>query len=196
MEDFSIGYQYSASLIAAGEKKWPEKTETETARFVGFAPNFGGGIAEARTCSDDMLYSLQCNEREVTAISEIMGGEAFTAARAGLDGFARRAESCRILHLATHACVDDTGNGLNKIYLSDGDLTQYELDNLRLNADLTVLSACNTGMGQLLKGEGMMSLTRSFMLAGSKSVLTSLWSVDDCATSDIMVNYYLSLIHI
>ena len=191
MEDYQIGYQYSASLMTAGKKNKSEVANI--GNFVGFAPTFDGGHAETRTCSADKLYSLLCNEQEVTTISGLMDGAAYVAAGAGLEGFNQHAANYRILHLATHACVDDSGNGLNKIYLADGDLSQYELNNLRLNAELTVLSACNTGMGQLLKGEGMMSLTRSFMLAGSQSVLTSLWSVDDCATSDIMVEYYKCL---
>ncbi len=191
IEDYRISYQYSASLMAAEEKN--KTVQAATGKFVGFAPSFKGSYAAQRTCSTDMLYSLQCNKQEVAMISELMEGEALFAERAGLGYFMENASDYRIIHLATHACVDDSDIGLNKIYLSDGDLSQYELNNLRLNADLAVLSACNTGMGKLLKGEGMMSLTRSFMLAGSKSVLTSLWSVDDCATSDIMVNYYKCL---
>ncbi|MEM9824896.1 MAG: CHAT domain-containing protein, partial [Bacteroidota bacterium] len=62
--------------------------------------------------------------------------------------------------------------------------------NLQLNAELTVLSACNTGSGKLIKGEGVMSLARGFIHAGCPSVLMSLWSVDDCATSKIMLQFY------
>ena len=188
MEDYYIGYQYSASLMAA--EKAGEKPQADLGNFIGFAPAFEGSYASQRTCSTDILYSLQCNEQEVTTISEMMAGKTFVAAHAGLDYFFEHAPNFRILHLATHACVDDSDFALSKIYLSDGDLSQYDLNNLKLNAELTVLSACNTAMGRLLKGEGMMSLTRSFMLAGSNSVLTSLWSVDDCATSDIMIEYY------
>ncbi|MEO1259024.1 MAG: CHAT domain-containing protein [Bacteroidota bacterium] len=191
INDFNVSYQYSASLMVASKDK--EKPEEDIAGFVGFAPTFDGGYSQKRTCSSDQLYSLLCNEQEITAIQNILGGEIFVAAHAGLDRFHEEAANYRILHLATHACVDNSDVGLNKIYLSDGDLSQFELNNLRLNAELAVLSACNTGTGKLQKGEGVMSLTRSFMLAGSESVLTSLWSVDDCATSDIMVEYYKCL---
>ncbi|MEO1263063.1 MAG: CHAT domain-containing protein [Bacteroidota bacterium] len=190
-EEYHIGYQYSVSLMTTGNK--PAPPSEKAGKFVGFAPDFAGGYTKSRTCNEDNLYSLQCNEKEVTTISEIMGGTAFVASHADLKRFNEDASGYRILHLATHACIDDSDIGLNKIFLADGDLSQHELNNLKLNAELTVLSACNTGMGQLLKGEGMMSLTRSFMLAGSQSILTSLWSVDDCATSDIMVEYYKCL---
>ena len=189
-EDYQIGYQYSASLMTTG-KTYSNKQSS--GKFIGFAPNFEGGYAQARTCNEDKLYSLQCNEKEVATISELMGGNALIAGRADLERFNQEAPNYRILHLATHACADDSDIGLNKIFLANGDLSQHELNNLNLNAELTVLSACNTGMGRMLKGEGMMSLTRSFMQAGSHSVLTSLWSVDDCATSDIMVEYYKCL---
>ncbi|HFA50817.1 MAG TPA: CHAT domain-containing protein [Bacteroidetes bacterium] len=190
-EKYAVHYQYSASLMTADKARG--RKDVNINGFIGFAPTFDGGFSATRACSEEGLYSLQCNQREVESIQKIMGGEVLLAGVAGVDNFMKNAPNYRILHLATHACVDDSDSGLNKIYLSDGDLSQYELNNIKLNADLTVLSACNTGMGQLLKGEGIMSLTRSFIMAGSKSVLTSLWSVDDCATSDIMVNYYKCL---
>jgi len=76
------------------------------------------------------------------------------------------------------------------IYFADDYLTYYDLNNLELNADLAVLSACNTGSGKLEKGEGVISIAKGFIQAGVPSVVTSLWSVDDCATSDIMTQFY------
>ncbi|MEO1626409.1 MAG: CHAT domain-containing protein, partial [Bacteroidota bacterium] len=81
----------------------------------------------------------------------------------------------------------------NRIYLTDGYLSVIDLNNLQLDAELAVLSACNTGSGQLLRGEGVMSLARSFMTAGCNSTLMSLWAVNDCTTSDIMLNFYKEL---
>ena len=94
------------------------------------------------------------------------------------------------MHLATHACINEQDPMLSKIYFSDDYLTYYDLNNLELNADLAVLSACNTGNGKLEKGEGVMSIAKGFIQAGVPSVVTSLWSVDDCATSDIMIHFY------
>lgn len=112
---------------------------------------------------------------------------------ASTKAFLLDAPNCGILHLATHACIDEASSGLNKIFFSDDYIPQIDLDQLRLQAALTVLSACNTGTGRLQEGEGVMSMARSFLLAGSASVLTSLWAVDDCTTSDIMVRFYQSL---
>lgn len=104
--------------------------------------------------------------------------------------FLLNAPKYSIIHLATHACIDESSSDLNKIFFDDGNLSQIDLDQLRIHAALTVLSACNTGTGKLQKGEGVLSMARSFLLAGSASVLTSLWAVDDCTTADLMLHYY------
>ena len=65
-----------------------------------------------------------------------------------------------------------------------------DLYNLQLNADMVVLSACETGIGELQKGEGIISLARGFTYAGAKSIITSLWSVEDECTKKIMISFY------
>jgi CHAT domain-containing protein len=72
-------------------------------------------------------------------------------------------------------------------------LTAAELYNLNINADLVVLSACETGVGELLRGEGVISLARAFAYAGAKSIVASLWSVNDQSTMQIMENFYVEL---
>jgi CHAT domain-containing protein len=69
-----------------------------------------------------------------------------------------------------------------------------EIFDLKLNADLVVLSACQTGLGKLIRGEGMVGLTRAFMYAGTPSVVVSLWSVSDISTADLMAEFYKNLI--
>jgi len=75
----------------------------------------------------------------------------------------------------------------------DGLLQVYEVFNLKLNADLVVLSACDTGLGKEIKGEGLIGLTRAFLYAGTPSVMVSLWSVQDRSTADLMVRFYQQL---
>ena len=69
-----------------------------------------------------------------------------------------------------------------------------DIYNLSLNADLVVLSACETGIGELKRGEGIISLARAFAYAGAKSIVTTLWSVDDARTKDLMVFFYRNLL--
>jgi CHAT domain-containing protein len=105
----------------------------------------------------------------------------------------------RILHFATHGIFDSLRPELSRIVLStidqqgnyqDGSLTLYDIFNLNLSSELVVLSACQTGLGQNIRGEGLVGLTRGFMYAGSPRVLVSLWSVNDESTADLMTRFY------
>jgi CHAT domain-containing protein len=84
--------------------------------------------------------------------------------------------------------VDESGRR------QDGYLRLHEIFNLDLPAELVVLSACQTGLGKELKGEGLIGLTRGFMYAGSPRVIASLWKVDDAATVDLMATFYRGML--
>jgi len=105
----------------------------------------------------------------------------------------------RIVHFATHGLLNSERPELSGIILSlvdengrpqDGFLRLHEIYNLSLNAELVVLSACQTGLGKEIKGEGLIGLTRGFMYAGSPRVVASLWKVDDVATAELMQRFY------
>jgi CHAT domain-containing protein/Tfp pilus assembly protein PilF len=119
------------------------------------------------------------------------------------------------VHFATHGFVNtekpelsgillaqDTGlvfDGYNDIYgnieeQNDGILYQSEIYNLELNSDLVVLSACETGLGKIASGEGIIGLTRALLYAGTKNIVVSLWSVSDASTSQLMINFYADLL--
>ena len=109
----------------------------------------------------------------------------------------------RIVHLATHGLLNTEHPELSGIVLSlvdeegkpqDGFLRLHELYNLNLPAELVVLSACQTGLGKEIKGEGLVGLTRGFMYAGAKSVLASLWNVNDSVTAEFMKRFYQGLL--
>ena len=191
LKEYAISYNYSIGLLA-NHSEWKNQPELEP--FIGYAPTFGETVeGSSRSCSDDDVYTLQCNEKEVASIQNLFGGSRISGEKAHVRSFEEKAQQCRILHLATHACINEENPNLNKIYFSDNYVTGTELNNLTLNAELAVLSACNTGSGKLIKGEGVMSLSRGFILSGCPSTLTSLWSVDDCTTSEIMLGYYKNL---
>ena len=109
----------------------------------------------------------------------------------------------RILHFATHAIIDSTHPELSGIVLSlvneqgepqDGFLRAHEIFNLKLPAELVVLSACRTGLGKEVKGEGLVGMTRGFMYAGAPRVVVSLWSLDDRATAELMARFYRKML--
>jgi len=105
----------------------------------------------------------------------------------------------RIVHFATHGITDPEHPELSGIILSlvdekglkqDGYLRLHEIYNLKLPAELVVISACESGVGKQLKGEGLIALTRGFMYAGAARVVASLWKVDDAATAALMTEFY------
>lgn len=189
LKQYAISYAYSTQLLL--NQPTSAQQSSSTTPLLAYAPSFGTAIAAAReSCTSDELYSLQCSQNEVEEISRIWSGEAITGLDATLTSFMKEAAHARILHLATHACIDENNSERNKIFFSDQALTGIDLQALKIQPELTILSACNTGTGQLARGEGILSLARDFRLAGSPSTLTSLWSVDDCATSKIMTSFH------
>ena len=190
-EDYSISYSYSSTLLL---ENWETPKRSYKGNFIGFAPSFSKPMAEAvRDCASGDLYSLKCSVNEIDAIQELMGGETISDASANLPAFEQEAPGYRILHLATHACSDESNPKFSKIYFADEAISNIDISTLNLPAELAVLSACNTGSGKLIKGEGLMSLSKGFINAGCPSTLMSLWSVDDCTTSDVMLRFYEKL---
>jgi CHAT domain-containing protein len=109
----------------------------------------------------------------------------------------------RIIHFATHAIIDNVHPELSGIVLSqvdergqrqDGFLRAFEIFHLKLPAELIVLSACRTGLGKNVEGEGLIGMTRGFMYAGAPRVVVSFWSVNDTATSELMVRFYRKML--
>jgi CHAT domain-containing protein/tetratricopeptide (TPR) repeat protein len=109
----------------------------------------------------------------------------------------------QIVHFATHTFLDSKRPEFSGVVLTmvdrngagqNGLMLLHDIYNLDLSAELTVLSACDTALGKDIKGEGLVGLTHSFMAAGSKSVVASLWKVDDRATAVLMANFYQSML--
>jgi CHAT domain-containing protein len=109
----------------------------------------------------------------------------------------------RIVHFATHGLLNTIHPELSGIVLSlvnkerqqqDGFLRLQDIYNMKLPAELVVLSACQTGLGKEIKGEGLIGLTRGFMYAGAPRIVASLWKVDDRATSELMKRFYQGML--
>ena len=109
----------------------------------------------------------------------------------------------QVVHFATHGVFDDENPGLSGLILSlydergqpqDGFLRLHDIYNLRLPAELVVLSACSTALGRQLKGEGLIGIVRGFFYAGAKRVVASLWKVDDDATGELMRRFYVEML--
>ncbi|MBC8173700.1 MAG: CHAT domain-containing protein, partial [Chitinophagales bacterium] len=192
LDNYIISYAFSASL-------WQQSTEytdhEAQAIFAGFAPAFQQDDNKdvMRDCLNQSLGNLRYNSEEITSIQNTLGGDDYLSSNATSNNFLEYARNYKILHLATHACADDTDPSNCRIYFSDRSITSDELYFLNINAQLVTLSACNTGTGKLQSGEGVMSLSRAFVYAGCPSIVMSLWSVDDRSTGQLMNLFYTEL---
>ncbi|MEO9571049.1 MAG: CHAT domain-containing tetratricopeptide repeat protein [Polaribacter sp.] len=135
--------------------------------------------------------------KEATKIANIFAAELFTGAQANKDKFFKNASNYSMLHLAMHSSFNNVHPEFSSLNFSskekDNQLFVSELYNLSLNADLAVLSACNTGSGKIKKGEGLVNVSRAFTYAGVPSLVVSLWGVPDKETSIIMIDFYNEL---
>jgi CHAT domain-containing protein len=161
---------------------------------------------EADKIDPNSIQPLLYTKRELRNLSEIVGSKSrvlsgFEASRETLDSLDLSQYS--ILHFATHGFLDPnkpehSGFVLSMVDLmgrrQDGFITMPDVYRLRAPVDLVVLSACRTGLGEDVKGEGLIGLTRGFMYAGASSVVASLWKVDDEATAELMKHFYANML--
>ncbi len=142
------------------------------------------------------FYPLPGTKSEVETIQSLMGGIIKTGSSATEKYFRENAKGFEIIHLSSHSYLDDNDPFFNSIILApgpgkdDGYLHTHEIYGLNLAADMVTLSACNTGVGSFLDGEGMISLATGFRSAGVKNIVMSLWNLPDDATSEVMMNFY------
>ncbi len=204
IDNFTISYSPSLSVL----EKQKEKTAMQGKKvFAAFAPIYEelkvGGADSMSAPQFTMLvrsgnYHLPGAQEEAREIREITRGELFSGTAANERTFKEKAGDYRILHLSMHAILEDQNPAFSRLIFSpgaqeDGFLFTNELTALDLDADMAVLSACNTGSGILKKGEGVMSLARAFHHSGVRATTHSLWKVPDDATKEIMVTFYQNL---
>jgi len=146
------------------------------------------------------LSPLPYNQPEALKIQQETGGQVLLGEAATESAFKQKANQYGILHFATHARVGDEHPNYSHLVFAKGKdtledryLHAYELYNMRLHVDLAVLSACETGIGKVQRGEGIMSLSRAFKYAGCPNIVTSLWKAEDQSTQEIMVDFYKKL---
>ncbi|MBD2485194.1 CHAT domain-containing tetratricopeptide repeat protein [Planktothrix sp. FACHB-1365] len=143
------------------------------------------------------LKPLPFAEKEAISIGELLKIQPLIGANATESTVLNRLENARIIHFATHGIFDNiqplnSGIALTPSGSEDGLLTADQIFGLKLNAELIVLSACDTGLGEIT-GDGVIGLSRSFLSAGVPSLVVSLWSVDDQATGELMTQFYQNL---
>ncbi len=189
LHTYTLHYGYSASLL---QQAVNERRGYPTKSVLAMAPFTGGAAGNVRSQGFSPL-------RDSKAEVESVGGSIYTEGEATKRRFLRVAGSYNVLHLATHAAVNDEDPSQSFIafYPQQRDsvanyrLYTHELYNMRLDSvKLVILSACETGNGQLVRGEGVMSLARAFAYAGCPNTITTLWKADDHSSAQLTTHLH------
>ncbi|MDN5200705.1 tetratricopeptide repeat protein [Fulvivirgaceae bacterium BMA10] len=204
IRDYQFNYAYSATILF---EALSESTSDRTNQYLAFAPTFNDPdeqelfdqttLLASNNSIRNQLVPLEGAKEEIEAISSFVKGKFYHGNVATENLFKENINDYGILHLATHAIVDDENPMNSRLLftsnndsLEDGNLYTWELYGLKLKAQLAVLSACNTGVGKIRRGEGVMSLGRAFSYAGCSSIIMSLWPAQDIASATIMTDFY------
>lgn len=187
---------------------------------VDFSDNSSSSTSIYRSISESRIGSLPGTRTEIEKIDQILKNAQWSSishlGKDASEGELKSVSSSTVVHIATHGFfVDDDDGGLpvvvgsgrtdNPLFRSglvlsgsgtdDGVLTAYEVKNLNFdNTDLVVLSACETGSGEIRNGEGVYGLQRAFLISGARNVLMSLWKVDDESTQELMLAFYNNML--
>lgn len=190
IRDYHISYDYSATLfterVADDEQINPQILLVAP---ISFEEN------------DVRMSALPGSEKEIDEIKYLfMGSNCETKVCAGNDASEANFKKenlgkYRYLHFATHGLVNESEPALSRIFLKpgedeDGSLFTGEIYNLNIDADLVTLSACETGLGKVAKGEGIVGLSRALQYAGANNIIVSLWQVADASTAQMMIEFY------
>jgi CHAT domain-containing protein len=205
IKDYAFHYGYSATLLYQNKKTYQSLRTNQ--QLLAFAPSYQkkentpiasrGKLTELKS----NLSALKGAAKEVKNISKSFDGHFDCTTNATETAFKSKMNKYGLLHLAMHGKPDKNKSNLAYLAfanqptdsLNDNKLYHYEIANLKTSAQLAVLSACETGIGKNVEGEGIMSLGRSFMYAGIPSVVMSLWKIEDNATSELLPLFYKNL---
>lgn len=221
IRDYEISYHYSASLWHAATQSAPQIAEGFVGFAPVFRDSAQSGYVLAHQTHDPQYASVRAitvagkrygalphSENEVATIAQLFKQKGQTSAgyfhlRATEANFKQALPRYRFIHIATHGLLNETQPKLSGLLFSqtidsaeveDGILYSGETYNLNTSAELVVLSSCESGVGQLVQGEGLLALTRGFMYSGVPNLVVSLWKVYDKHTSDFMLAFYQGLL--
>ncbi len=193
LEDLAISYAPSLTALAVLRRAGPRPPATGPALLAFGNPRLPAGAD---------LPRLPEAERQVLALAALYplgASRVRVGAQAGEGAFKQQAGSARVLHLATHARLEDASPLFSHLYLAadgpgeDGRLEARELLDMDLGAGLVVLSACETGRGRVGAGEGLIGLSWAVAVAGTPNVVASHWSVESASTTQLMLAFHRQL---
>lgn len=208
LSKYNISYNYSLYLIANDQKTTDFKK-----KYLGFAPEFGSQMKnDYQMAITDSIHLDQTyltllpqpfSSNLVKKFSKRYQGSSFINERASKKIFIKNAKEHKIIHIGTHAESNNLSPELSRLVfaknvsdsanINDNYLYTYEIYNQDLSSNLAILTACETGKPTYQPGEGMISLAHAFNYAGSESILTSLWQIDEQSSTQILEYFYTYL---
>jgi len=205
IERHSISYAPSTTMLDAAASRVRKRRPTAHQLLALGDPIVNAATRDKASLNRDLsLGALPDAAREVQALAKLYGATnatVLTGASARESVFKTLAHDYRVLHLATHGIVDDDSPLYSALVLAradndvdDGMLETREIRQLTLNADLAILSACNTARGTLYPGEGIIGLSWAFLAAGCPTTVVSQWEADSQVTSRLMIAFHRHLL--
>ena len=190
----AISYAYSATWLHTVLSK---EKQSFTSTYLGVAPSFKIKRGSIKSSRSNVFDPLKYNQAEVKNICQLMDGEVLLGTSATEQAFKTIADQFQIIHLATHGESNITqGNYSFLAFANPEDTTKgqvfyvKDLQNINLPSELVVLSACETGIGELQRGEGVVSVGKGFSYAGARSVLSTLWKIHDNTAAKLMPLFF------
>jgi CHAT domain-containing protein len=189
-------YNYSASLFVNSKQQIQQATKEKICAWAPSFENMESILREKEIANS--ITELPAAKEESDMVAKLFGGQLVAEGKGMEANFKQYGPDFGVLHIATHGIIEDQNPIFSNLVFNngneeDGILHTYELFNMELNAELAVLSACNSGVGQLKKGEGVVSIARGFAYAGVPNIVMSTWAVSDEATKILMNHFYLNL---
>lgn len=199
LKGIDISYNQSANSLVTLLKKENSKSRLN---YAGFAPNYENDVSDSlsmliamNTRGDNL--DLPFARESVNRVSKLMKGKTFVNNSATKTSFLDYAPKAKVIHLAMHGFIDLEKPSFSSLLFygdqPDASLFSSEVYGLELKSDLAVLSACNTGVGKLVNGDGIQNMSRAFSFAGVKNTIMSLWSVPDIQTSQINYEFFQNI---
>jgi CHAT domain-containing protein/Tfp pilus assembly protein PilF len=187
INDYTFSYAYSSSLIFN-----KSNLEIRGSKVFAFSPDY-----HDISLADSAFSSLRGAGNEIASIYKRFRGNNYNGEKATKANFISALHDPAIFHLAMHSMSDSTNSRYSYLVFDthdhspqDDKLYNYEISLTRIKSPMVVLSACNSGTGTLYFGEGLMSLARSFTLAGASSVIKTAWEINDESSARIMTLFY------
>jgi len=195
IENYTISYASNFYFLNT-ETSTVSKSKNKKVAF--FAPEYAGTRKESLLAVRGASYSLSGAKEEVSEISRFISGDVYAGDVASKTKFKSLENDVSILHLAMHSNLNGEDPELSNLVFSDSeqDYEMYisELYGLNFNAQLAVLSACNTGIGGFQDGGNLVSMHHAFTTAGIPATIASLWNAPDQSTKEIMIAFYENLL--